>query len=175
MLADFESKALSRWHPSFRWRRTAHSKSVDRATTQMIPTQIVDRRPGPCYAQSSEEKRIWKVKVAWAWMSGDHLHVIQDPPVSELCLTLCDPMDYSLPGSSVHGILQARIPEWVAITWSKGSSQPRDRTCCLPRLLCCRWITTEPRGFPDDTRDLFLWLCHLWETTYFKLSSGLSK
>ena len=129
MLADFESKALSRWHPSFRWRRTAHSKSVDRATTQMIPTQIVDRRPGPCYAQSSEEKRIWKVKVAWAWMSGDHLHVIQDPPVSELCLTLCDPMDYSLPGSSVHGILQARIPEWVAITWSKGSSQPRDRTC----------------------------------------------
>ena len=39
-----------------------------------------------------------------------------------LCLTLCDPVDFSLPGSSVHGILQARILEWVAIPFSKGSS-----------------------------------------------------
>ena len=37
-------------------------------------------------------------------------------------------MDYNLPGSSVYEILQARIPEWVAIPFSKGSSQPRDRT-----------------------------------------------
>ena len=42
-------------------------------------------------------------------------------------LTLCDPMDYSLPGSSVHGILQARILEWVAMPSSRGSSQPRDQ------------------------------------------------
>ena len=42
---------------------------------------------------------------------------------------LCDPMDCSLPGSSVHGILQARILEWVAIPFSKGSSLPRGRTC----------------------------------------------
>ena len=41
-------------------------------------------------------------------------------------LTLCDPMDCSPPGSSVHGILQARILEWVAISFSRGSSQPRD-------------------------------------------------
>ena len=46
----------------------------------------------------------------------------------ELCPTLCDPMDWSLPGSSVLGILQARILEWVAIRFSKGSSQPRDET-----------------------------------------------
>ena len=44
--------------------------------------------------------------------------------VAQSCLTLCDPMDCSLPGSSVHGILQARIP--VAISYSRGSSQPRD-------------------------------------------------
>ena len=44
------------------------------------------------------------------------------------CPTLCDPMDCSPPGSSVHGILQARILEWVAISFSRGSSQPRDRT-----------------------------------------------
>ena len=42
--------------------------------------------------------------------------------------TLCDPMDCSPPGSSVHGLLQARILDWVAIPSSSGSSQPRDRT-----------------------------------------------
>ena len=40
----------------------------------------------------------------------------------------CDPMDCSLPGSSVHGIFQARILEWVAISFSRGSSRPRNRT-----------------------------------------------
>ena len=48
--------------------------------------------------------------------------------VALLSLTLCDPMDCSSPGSSVHGILQARILEWVAMPSSRGSSQPRDRT-----------------------------------------------
>ena len=47
--------------------------------------------------------------------------------VTQSCLTLCDPVDCSLPGSSVHGILQARILEWVAISFSRGSSQPRDQ------------------------------------------------
>ena len=40
----------------------------------------------------------------------------------------CDPMDCSPPGSSVHGIIQARILEWVAISSSRGSSQPKDQT-----------------------------------------------
>ena len=48
--------------------------------------------------------------------------------VAQLCPTLCDPMDCSLPGSSIHGIFQARVLEWVAISFSRGSSQPRDRT-----------------------------------------------
>ena len=48
--------------------------------------------------------------------------------VAQLCLTLCDPMDCSLPGSSVHGIFQARVLEWVAISFSRGSSPPRDQT-----------------------------------------------
>ena len=46
----------------------------------------------------------------------------------QTCPTLCDPMDYSLPGSSVQGILQARILEWVAISFSRVSSPPRDQT-----------------------------------------------
>ena len=48
--------------------------------------------------------------------------------VAQLCLTLCDPMDCSLPGFSVHRIFQTRILEWVAISFSEGSSQPRDQT-----------------------------------------------
>ena len=51
------------------------------------------------------------------------------------CLTLCDPMDYSPPGSFVHGIPQARILEWVATPSSRGSSWPRDWTwvSCIGR------------------------------------------
>ena len=48
--------------------------------------------------------------------------------VAQSCLTLCDPVDYSLPGSSVHGVFQARVLEWVAVSFSRGSSQPGDRT-----------------------------------------------
>ena len=46
--------------------------------------------------------------------------------VAQSCPTLCDPMDGSLPRSSVHGIFQARVLEWVTISLSRGSSQPRD-------------------------------------------------
>ena len=45
----------------------------------------------------------------------------------QLHLTLCDSMDYSPPGSSVHGILQARILEWVAMPFSRGSFQPKNQ------------------------------------------------
>ena len=55
--------------------------------------------------------------------------VISEVKVAQSCLTLCDHMDCSPPGSSVQGILQARILGWAAISSSRGSSQPRDRTC----------------------------------------------
>ena len=48
--------------------------------------------------------------------------------VAHSCLTLCDPMDHNLPGSSVHGIFQARVLEWVTISFSRGFSWARDRT-----------------------------------------------
>ena len=63
------------------------------------------------------------------------------------CPTLCNPMDCSLPGSSVHGILQARILEWVAVSSCRRSSQPRDGTCvsyiCIGRLVLYCWATRE--------------------------------
>ena len=62
------------------------------------------------------------------------------------CLTLCDPLDCSPPGSSVHGVLQARILGWFTIPFSRGSSQPRD----LTHISCTagRFFTTEPPGKP---------------------------
>ena len=53
--------------------------------------------------------------------------------LSHFSPTLCDPVDCSPQGSSVHGILQARILEWVAMSFSRESSQPRDRTHVFPR------------------------------------------
>ena len=71
--------------------------------------------------------------------------------VCSVVSNLCDLMGYSLPGSSVHGIFQARILEWVAISFSRRSSRPRDRTwvSCISRIgrwiLYC-WATWEANG-----------------------------
>ena len=66
------------------------------------------------------------------------------------CPTLCDPMDHSPPGSSVDGILQSRVLEWVVRPTSRGSSQPRYRTCVSCAL--GRFFSTEPPGKPHDCR-----------------------
>jgi len=68
--------------------------------------------------------------------------------VTHSCLSLCNPMDCSPPGSSVHGIFQARIPEWVAISFFRGSSRSRDRT----------WVSYIAGGFFTlwATRELFI-------------------
>ena len=58
--------------------------------------------------------------------------------VAQLCLTLCDPKDCSPPGSSVHGIFQARILSWVAISFSRGYSTPRANTDCW--LVTINWF-----------------------------------
>ena len=65
----------------------------------------------------------------------------------QLCSTLCDPMDCSPPGSSVHGILRTRILQWVYISSSRGSSWPRDQACVS--ISCIgSWV--------------FYYLCHPW-------------
>ena len=73
--------------------------------------------------------------------------------VTQLCLTLFNPMDCSLPGSSVHGILQARILEWIAISYSRGSFQPRD------------W--THVSSISCTGRQIHYQLCHLGSPTYW--------
>ena len=65
--------------------------------------------------------------------------------VAQSCPTLCNPMDCSLPGFSVHGIFQARVLEWAAISFSRGSSQPRDQTLvsCIASRRFTVWATRE--------------------------------
>ena len=84
--------------------------------------------------------------------------------VAQSCPTLCDSMDYSLPGSSVHGILQARILEWVAFPFSRRSSQPRDwnQVSHTAGGFFTSWATWEaqeywsrfPVGLPDPRIEL---------------------
>ena len=70
---------------------------------------------------------------------------------AQSCPTLCTPMDHSPPGSSVHGISQERILEWVAISYSSGSSWLRDQTCiscvsCIGRQVpyhCSIWVAIQ--------------------------------
>ena len=69
----------------------------------------------------------------------NHLINFNKVLVTQLCLTLCDPMDCSLLGSYVHGIVQARILEWVAISFSMESSQPRGQT--QVSFIACRFFT----------------------------------
>ena len=68
--------------------------------------------------------------------------------VAQSCLTLFDSMDRSPPGFSVHGILQAKIVEWVSIPSSTGYSWPRDRTCVS--CIAGGFLTAEPPGKPES-------------------------
>ena len=81
-------------------------------------------------------------------------------------LPLYDPMDCNPPGNSVHGILQARILEWVAISNSRGSSQPRDQihvslVSCNGRWILYQWATCEALHIPHTAQgSLMLQLRH---------------
>ena len=81
----------------------------------------------------------------WTALRGWHGPVCS---VAHSCPTLCHPMDGSSPGSSVHGTFQARILEWVAIFYSRGSALPRDRThvsciSCIGGWILYQWATWE--------------------------------
>ena len=78
---------------------------------------------------------LWEVIRSWSWCPCDG--IIKYKSLSRV--PLCDPRDCSLPGSSAYGILQARILEWVAIPFSRGSSLPRDWTCFTVWVIIVRW------------------------------------
>ena len=76
----------------------------------------------------------------------------------------CNPKDCSLPGSSVHGIFQARILEWVAISFPRGSSWIRDwtRVSSIGRQICYRWATREAQGTKESQHSV---IC-VWDRTF---------
>ena len=83
--------------------------------------------------------------------------------VAQLCPTICDPMDCSPPGSLVHGIFQAWKLEWVAISFSRGSSGPRDRTQ-VSRIVGRRftvWATREAPGLGSNKSVWIYLLVHI--------------
>ena len=97
------SRALGVWAPS--------------NCSQPVPPPVT---PTGVLRSTSRASGVWAPSVALASSSMPKLAITQ------LCLTLCDPMGCSKTGSSLHGIFQARIQEWVAISFSTESSWPRD-------------------------------------------------
>ena len=76
-------------------------------------------------------------------------YIKSEGEVAQSCPTLWDPLDCSLPGSSLHGILQATVLEWVAISFSRGSSRPRDQTQVshIPGRRSKLWATREGHSY----------------------------
>ena len=81
----------------------------------------------------------WRTNLWTQWGEGVKVKVLVVP----WCSTFCNPMNCSPSGSSAHGILQARILEWVAISFSRGSSRPRDQTLvsCIAGGFITIWAT----------------------------------
>ena len=126
------SVCIERWTP---WEREG-GRLWERRELKELPTILISCA---CYNKFSQ---IWWLKTTekarcLKSISLNQINVIRSFLVdahTQSCPTLWDPLDYSLPGSSVHGILQVRILEWIAISSSRGSSWPRDKTCisCVP-------------------------------------------
>ena len=110
------------------------------------------------YSRGSSQPRDWTgISFISCIESGvlDHQHPLGNPIVelvvvlivliTQSCPTLCDPMDYSPPGLSVHGILHVRIPEWITIPFSRGFSKPMDQTqvSCIAGRFFTIWATRE--------------------------------
>ena len=92
-----------------------------------------------------ESKREWVKERWWNALSSKPFSTCTACLVAQSWLTLCDPTGCSLQNSSVHGISQARILVWVAISVSWGSSWPRDQilVCCTGRQILYHWATRE--------------------------------
>ena len=140
-----ERACAYRWKPSSPTALTYHRCAKAVQATWKWRSQPWRPRCIPKAISTSRTYRLWLSDGGcrdWGWP------VWVEPPETDFgcgccakslqsCPTLYDPMDCSLPGSSVHGISQARVLEWVAISFSWGSSQPRDWThvsCFAGRL-----------------------------------------
>ena len=120
------------------------------------------RRPGVLRFMGSQRVwHYWATELNWKCISSEFNYIFfllytkywlcgDGDLVTQSCPTLCNPMDCSLPGSSVHGISQVRILEGVAIFFSRGSSQARDQTqisfiegCLLHSRCILYWLSHQ--------------------------------
>ena len=111
---------------------------LGRSCENHYPLQYLEEFPGLYSPWGHKESDMAE------WLSL-HFHMCVCVLVAQSCLTLCNPTDCSLPGSFVHGLSHARTLEWVAISFPRGSSQPRDQTCvsCIARGFFTIWAARE--------------------------------
>ena len=109
------------------------------------------------------KEQVFSMKESWQLLFWQFLHISiwykaikKKSEVTQSYPTLCNPMDCRPPGSSVHGILQARILEWVAIPFSRGSFQPRDQTwvSCTAGRFFTIWAIREAHSANFLTQEL---------------------
>ena len=115
----------------------------------------------PCFLCETQRnpRTSWLSCISRASQGLDH-----DKWFTQSCQTLCDPMDCSPPGSFIHGILQARILEWVSIPFSRGSSSPRDRAqvSCIAGGFFTVWATREIGRHPVNASWMNDWWMGIW-------------
>ena len=128
----------------------------------------------------SNPQRWWHLKVgsgevliSWGWSPYEWDCCCL---VAKLYLTLCDPIDHSLPGSSVHGISQAGILEWVAISFTWGSSWPKDghHLSCIGRRTL-RNLAASERSLASSTIWVYDKFCDLEESPYLTILAPWSQ
>ena len=99
-----------------------------------------------------------------------YMKMKSESEVTQWCPTLSHTMDCSLPGSSIHGIFQARVLEWVAFSFSRVYSPPRDRTqassiSCINRWVLYHWVTWETSITKSQYITLATDICHFVQPT----------
>ena len=123
---------------------------------QCVAENILNRRSAgdQCWRGRQGLDLWFPRKVILPWV---YLGYLLDCKCAQSCMTLCNPMDCSLPGSSVLGISQARMLEWVAISYTRVSSQPWDWSCISCVSCIGRWI---------------LYHCTTWEAPIIRIFLG---
>ena len=136
--AERLNRATGLCYPS--WRGAVKAPALPRGSAEAASPSGMCLFLISCHYQLYRPVNFWQCPQR---ANGFQLTLIDWVLVIQSCPTLCNPVDCSQPASSDRGILQARILEWVAIPFSRGSSQPRDQTrvSCIASRFFTIWAT----------------------------------
>ena len=145
--------------------QTAPRPELLKARTGLVIAEVTWERHGAERIWRSHKWNVWNISLMSLIELLSLINItIQEVEVlvAQSCQTLCDPMDCSLPGSSVHGILQVRISEWVSISFSRRSFWPWDWTqvACIAGRFFTIWATREAQQQHMILKIFLLW--RLW-------------